>query len=78
MNAYFGEPWGPMLEEDEDSGVLCVETPVGQLCFDCHVPIVDGDQGLLIPYLRADRPPTMKAHHRTCYLFRVARFTLIP
>lgn len=24
-------------------------TPVGEPCFDCKVPIVDGDEGLLIP-----------------------------
>lgn len=24
-------------------------TPVGELCFDCQVPVVEGDEGLLIP-----------------------------
>lgn len=76
MNAYFGEPWGPMLEEDADSGVLCVETPVGQPCLDCGKPIVDGDQGLVIPCMHIDGPTTLEPHHRKCFLFGVARFTL--
>jgi hypothetical protein len=80
MNAYFGESWGPMLppedDEEEREPVLCVATPVGQLCLDCAKPIVDGDQGLIIPWVHLHGPTTMEAHHRKCFLFSTTRFTL--
>lgn len=80
MNAYFGEPWGPMLPPDDDEEewepVLCAETPVGQACLDCGVPIAESDQGLIIPCMHLDGPPTLEAHHRKCFLFSVVGFTL--
>lgn len=43
---WFGESWGaPICEEEEHHR----ETPTGQLCMDCAMVIVEGDQGLLIP-----------------------------
>ena len=43
---WFGDSWGAPVCDPEDHHRA---TPVGQECDDCHVPIVEGDQGLLIP-----------------------------
>lgn len=41
---FFGEPWPSGVCDDGEQ----VPTPVGQNCFDCAEPIVDGDRGTFI------------------------------
>lgn len=60
---FFGEPWDAPVCEDTAQA----PTPTGQLCFDCKIPIKDGDRGFLIPYLPADGAPTVEAWHFRCF-----------
>lgn len=43
---WFGESWGAPVNE-----AVHVRTPVGERCMRCDIVVVDGDQGLVIPFL---------------------------
>lgn len=60
-NPYFGAPWASGVCDEPDSHQ--VETPVGQPCGWCQVPIQDGDQGIVIP-----GPEGPVGHHRECMI----------
>lgn len=67
---YFGEPWdAPILDGDN-----CIRVPVPRYlrCYDCQVPFVEGDRGLLRPILDLDdaRNPVVRegAIHTECDL----------
>lgn len=66
---YFGEPWDAPVTDDPS---LHVPTPVGQLCLNCHMPVVEGEQGLVMLHigLGDDGQPTrsMRPTHRECHL----------
>lgn len=57
-NPYFGAPWAAVEDEPE---IQQVETPIGQPCGWCAVPIQDGDRGIIIP-----GPDVLVGHHREC------------
>lgn len=58
-NPYFGAPWSSGMCDEPDSHQ--VETPIGQPCGSCEMPIQDGEQGLIIP-----GPDGPVGHHREC------------
>jgi hypothetical protein len=68
VNTFFGEPWDAPFIDD----AVQVATPVGESCVDCHDPIADGDQGVVMPCISegpggapvADLRPT----HRECFI----------
>ncbi len=55
----FGPNWGRDLEE--------VPTPVGAPCFYCEEPIVEGDLGVVMPFMDVDGDKEV-AEHRECLL----------
>lgn len=66
---YFGEPWDAPATDD---GVR-VPTPVGHAClYNCGEPIVEGDQGVVLPSLLGgpgDEPvATVLPAHRECFI----------
>lgn len=64
MTAFFGQPWdAPVCEMGTQ-----VDTPVGQPCLACEVPLVEGDRGLLIPYAPERGYPHLAAWHHGCFL----------
>lgn len=67
MNAFFGQPWDAPVCEDAPRA----PTPVGHPCLDCGLPIQDGDQGFLIPYVRGPGWVTIEPHHRLCFLLQI-------
>ncbi len=70
MNRYFGQPRGAPFLADAQR----VPTPVGQPCLECHEPIVEGDQGVVMPLLyEADGAPACRQapEHRECMLLGV-------
>lgn len=71
MNRYFGQPWGAPFLADAQR----VPVPVGRPCLICHEPIIDGDQGVVMPYLYQgeDGAPAQRdaAEHRECMLLGV-------
>ena len=68
---YFGESWGAPVNEE----VAQVATPVGDLCLHCHLPIQDGDQGYLIPYLPTQGSPRLAPRHRKCLAREIGPWT---
>lgn len=57
----FGGPWGA-IKCDE------IETPVGELCVRCKVPIKEGDQGVVMPLMVNLGTWIPVAEHRECVL----------
>lgn len=43
---WFGETWNAPINDT----VPFAETPVGDSCLRCGVPIAEGDQGLILPH----------------------------
>ena len=63
---WFGESWGaPVCEEARH-----LPTPTGQPCVECMVPIIDGDQGVVIPYVHRGGWE-MTNYHLPCFLSTV-------
>jgi hypothetical protein len=76
MSYWFGEPWpadwrengrAPVCEDDAQR----VETPVGDVCLYCKGPIGETDQGILMPYVKADRSATVSGVHILCLIRQV-------
>jgi hypothetical protein len=76
MSYWFGEPWpadwrkngrAPVCEDDAQR----VETPVGDVCLYCEGPIGETDQGILMPYVKADRSATVSGVHILCLIRQV-------
>ena len=68
MARWFGESWGASAcEPDRHS-----PTPVGERCLECSVAIVDGDQGMLLPFVGCPSTvtiyPTVATYHLRCFL----------
>lgn len=65
MNAYFGEPWGPI-----NAGQEQVPTPVGVKCMSCVVPVQEGDAGIMMPFMGktadGERVAMQNPYHREC------------
>lgn len=61
---YFGAPWPSIVCEDGTQ----IPTPVGMECAWCSVPIEDGDQGVVIPAIRAAGEVTLDPWHKECFL----------
>lgn len=61
---WFGASWGAAVCEESRHK----STPVGQPCMDCVVPITADDQGLILPYVTADRGMVLTAYHKACFL----------
>lgn len=60
---WFGESWGaPACDPDRHK-----PTPVGDQCISCAQDILDGDQGMIIPFAGM-RPAVLGAHHLDCFL----------
>lgn len=71
MNVYFGQPWdAPFISDATEA-----PTPVGERCLECNEPVVDGDQGVIMPYsyVGENGKPAhrMAAEHRGCFLLGV-------
>lgn len=49
------------------TGMEIIPIPVGKLCLSCGEPILDGEQGYVMPYLK-DASCTEEAQHRECLL----------
>jgi hypothetical protein len=64
MTAIFGKPWNAPVCES----ATVLETPVGDECFRCAVPIEDGDQGYVIPRLTVNDDYRFDSWHRECFL----------
>lgn len=63
MTQWFGKSWGaPCCEEDEH-----VATPVLSLCARCQEPILEGQQGVVMPLVDCGRATTI-AKHLDCFL----------
>jgi hypothetical protein len=63
MTQWFGKSWGaPCCEEDEH-----VPVPVNELCARCRELILEGDQGVVMPFVELGREGTL-AFHLDCYL----------
>ena len=63
---WFGESWGaPCCEAGQH-----VDTPTGEVCIECQRPIVDGDQGVILPYVshRTPKGNIEVAYHIDCFL----------
>lgn len=68
---WFGEAWpspsyrAGVCENDADQ----IETPVGRECLYCHVAIVDGDRGVMIPHVTDQgRTSVEQPHHIGCLM----------
>lgn len=65
---FFGEPWGaPVCEEAPQ-----VQAPVGASCQGCATPILRGEQGLLLAFVREDGGQGAAPWHHECLLCAVA------
>jgi hypothetical protein len=65
---WFGQSWGAHVCEGEH-----VATPVGEICFgSCATPIVEGDRGVLLPFLgfegSTDNPCPEVPYHLACFM----------
>lgn len=47
-NYFFGDRWDAPIVDD----AVQVETPVGQICYECAEPIEDGDRGFIRATMR--------------------------
>lgn len=76
---WFGEPWpSGICYKTDENGVdviphewdwdMHVETPVGTMCWWCGEAIAEGDQGQMMPQMKADGEPEIGAGHRECSL----------
>lgn len=68
MLTYFGPPWdAPIMESAAQ-----VPIPLGEQCLYCPDPILDGEQGVMLPYVdvEEDGAPRggLRAVHRECFL----------
>lgn len=64
----FGPPWDAPAY---DNGTKA-PTPVGEFCLDCDEPILGGQRGVILPYLRdGGRTTTMEPHHLSCFLWSI-------
>jgi hypothetical protein len=60
---WFGASWGaPVCDE-----ATHLPTPVGDLCTECMVEIIDGDRGMLIPFAGMT-PAVLSSFHLGCFL----------
>jgi hypothetical protein len=62
---WFGESWGAPLCSEEDR----IETPVNEECFGCDKLVVEGEQGVVLPFM-ADKndPRTTAPYHKDCFI----------
>ncbi len=44
------------------------DTPVGQPCLHCAEPIIDGDSGVIVPFIRSRTEATEEPYHVDCWL----------
>lgn len=66
-NPYFGEPWdSPFCDTAPHA-----DTPVGEPCGFCTLPILDGEQGVITPAVLADGVPGRVPWHRECWLRQI-------
>jgi hypothetical protein len=68
VNRYFGDPWdAPIVAHAEP-----IATPVGRSCIICGEPIVQGEQGIMMPvFYRGPDGATvarLEPEHRGCAL----------
>jgi hypothetical protein len=61
---WFGEDWGAEACIAENH----VDTPVGESCVECDLPIDDGDIGVVLPYHGSDTLTTHFAYHHVCFM----------
>ena len=59
---WFGDTWHAPINDT----VLHTETPVGELCLRCEVPIAEGDSGLILPHV-GKFAATENPFHRQCF-----------
>jgi hypothetical protein len=59
---WFGESWGSVVCRSLPAS----PTPVGELCALCEVSIVEGDQGILLPYSSEGEKETEEPWHLKC------------
>lgn len=64
MRQYFGVKWDAPAYED----AVEVPTPLGESCLYCREPIVEGESGLMMPYVGNDGAAVMAAGHIECEL----------
>jgi hypothetical protein len=63
VTQWFGKSWGaPCCEEDEH-----VPTPVNELCARCRELLLEGDQGVVMPFVALGQAGFL-AYHLDCYL----------
>lgn len=75
---WFGRTWGASVCDPDTH----IETPAGQECAGCGGAVVEGHQGITLPYARpteADMQPTRIAYHLDCWLQAIGAPTgLLP
>lgn len=59
---WFGKSWGAPINEIQPH----VETPVDEDCIFCHEPIVEDDQGYVMPYNDDSEGTKRVAAHKRC------------
>lgn len=71
---WFGKAYGAPYESDGEH----VDTPIGQACAHCDEAIVEGDEGVLIPYVNEataplidGRPSWALPYHYACHFRRI-------
>jgi hypothetical protein len=60
---WFGQKWSAPVCRDAPE----VPTPIGEPCFRCAKPFVEGDRGITIPHVSMDAV-TPKPWHLDCYI----------
>lgn len=67
MTTIFGTPWDAPFCEDATRA----DTPVGEPCLWCTVPIHAGDDGVITPYVAAQGAARPAPWHKECFALQV-------
>ena len=56
------------FDSDPDWFEETIPTPVGETCLHCDDPILEGERGVTMPLIAADRQPRVAVYHWECHL----------
>lgn len=63
----FGKSWGAPICDDQEGAPL-VDAPVGEKCLRCEKPVLEDDQGVILPYYGGPNDMREIVYHLDCFL----------
>lgn len=68
---WFGEPWNCRACDPAEK----IATPVDAFCIQCERPVLERDQGLVLPF---SAPPGFAIYHLDCFLHSIGVIPCSP